>query len=123
MSIRVEHVDKAVTRALNVIVLGRILQSIADKEIAIDALDPERRIASRDIRIDEPSVGCRRGKEAIGPIGSEYVHRPGVKVGRKEEKTMDVDPVSEALVDGATCGIIEGDHRISRISSQPPGPS
>jgi hypothetical protein len=123
MPVGVKDVDKAMARTLNVVVLCRVLFRVGDEKIAIDALDAERRIAGRDIGIDEPSIGCCRGKEPVGAVGPKHVDRACIKIGREEEKAMDVDAVSKALVDSATCGIVEGNDRVGRIRSESPGPS
>src|SRR6516165_4018268 len=122
MAVGIEDVDKAVAWTRHVVVLCRVLFRIGDEEIAIDGLDAERRIAGRDIRIDEPPIGCREGKLPVGAVGTEHIDRSGIKVGREEEKAVDVDAVSKALVDSAACGIVEGDYRIGWIRSEPPRP-
>src|SRR6516162_1389405 len=122
VAVGIEDVDKTMAGTLNVVMLFRVLQRVSDEEIAVDTLNAERRIAGRYIRIDESPIGCREGKLAVGAVGAEHIDRPGIKVGRKEEKAVDVDAVSKALIDSAACGIVEGDYRIVWIRSEPPGP-
>ena len=62
MAVGVEHVDEAVAGTRHVVMLLRILLRVGDEEIAIDVLDAKRRVARRNVRIREATVG-RRGRE------------------------------------------------------------
>src|SRR5207244_8960925 len=74
---RVELVDEAETLAGDVVVAVGVLLRIGHEDVAADVLDPERRVAGRNRRVDE---GTRRVHVAEAPV--EDVDLPVVEVGR-----------------------------------------
>jgi len=59
-AVAIEHIDEAVARAGDIIVLRRILLRIGDVKLAADVLDPEWRISRRQIWINEPLCHAQR---------------------------------------------------------------
>src|SRR5882757_11054251 len=66
MTVRIEHIDKAIARTCHVIVLLCVLLGIGYPQIAVDVLDTKGRKAVRNMPINEPPIGrdcCKVGVE------------------------------------------------------------
>src|SRR4030095_8975271 len=85
MALGVENIDKALARTRHIVMPGRILHGVRDKEVAVNVLDAEGRDPSRYIRIRKAAVDLRRCRrpEAGRPIGGERVDRSGPDVSRE----------------------------------------
>jgi hypothetical protein len=82
------------------------LLGIGHEQIAIDILDPKRRVADRDVRIDELETGgenldIHTMADDVGR--SVYFDFSGAEVGRKEEDAVGVGAKDEPFVDGTRC--------------------
>jgi hypothetical protein len=115
MSVGVEDIDEAKMRARDIVMLGRILLGIGDKEVAVDIVDAVRRIARGQVGIGELAVDiggvARVGYGAVEQHGSKGavidVDRAGPEVGGEEIAAMYIDAEDQTLVDapllGPTC--------------------
>jgi hypothetical protein len=93
MAIGVKHVDKPVALASQVVVLCRVLLGVGHEQVAVDVLDPERRIAGWDIGIGKVSVGGYRDIKAGGATGAYASTVPARKLVTKS-KTKSVPPLT-----------------------------
>src|SRR6516162_2655957 len=92
----VKHVDKAVARPRDVVMLCCVLLRVGDEQIAVDVLNAERRKAWRNLRIGKSAI---RGALGISVI--KHVDRTGAEIGRKEEDALGIDSKDETFVNRA----------------------
>src|SRR5215471_17559730 len=104
--------------------LCRVLLCVADKKIAIDVLDAERRKPGRYLRIGEVAFEflIRGGSETRRAIGRKNIDRAGVEVGREEEDTVDVDAKHETFVNRTASRIVDSNDRLTGVRNRS-GPS
>src|SRR5436190_12901861 len=95
----VEDVDEAVVGARDVVLGVRVLLRVADHDVAADRLDPERRVAVRELAVPERAV-------VADPVELPVpdVHAVVVEVGRVEPVSVLGSGDREALEDRALRG-------------------
>src|SRR6478609_9610910 len=108
----VKLIDKSVAGTRDIILLVRVLQSEGHKKMAAEHLDIERRISVRQAPIGKAFD--------LMEMAVEYVNEAIMEVSRIKAGMPPCPGDRKSLEDGAGCGVVDRDHRMSAVDPRIP---